>query len=289
MLVLVIGCQSRIIGSVGQDEPALPANEAGSQAPAKAELSKQLEIYKTTLLEGKSEQIRIDAATEMLISEDSLARKILLDALKQTENSAARMAVCKALIRARPLKESVRNKEDFIQPLLGILATEIDAEAQLAAETTLIFEHEKIGESLEKIVTDASMPVKTRLNAITALKLRPDMMATIRLIKLVDDPEKQVAAEAEKALDSLGIQAGKNPKTRKKIIDELVSEGSEAFLRKRLIRQEAQMRETRTEMDLWQRRYQLALDAVYGGFSDDAAKGKFLDNYLRDSKVIVRL
>jgi len=289
MLVLVIGCQSRIIGSVGQNKPALPANEAGSQAPAKAELSKQLEIYKTTLLEGKSEQIRIDAATEMLISEDSLARKILLDALKQTENTAARMAVCKALIRARELKESVRNMEDFIQPLLGIFATEIDAEAQLAAETTLIFEHEKIGESLEKIVTDASKPVKTRLNAITALKLRPDMMATIRLIKLVDDPEKQVAAEAEKALDSLGIQAGKDPKTRKQTIDELVSEGPEAFLRKRLIRQEAQMRETRTELDLWQRRYQLALDAVYGGFSDDAAKGKFLDNYLRDSKVVVRL
>jgi len=289
MLLLVIGCQGRIIGSAGQDRPVLPANEAAAQAPAKAELSKQLEIYKTTLLEGTSEQIRIDAATEMLVSENPLARKILLDALKQTENSAARMAVCKALIQARQLKESVKNNEDFIQPLLGVFATEIAAEVQLAAEATLIFEYEKIGESLESIVTDTSKPVKTRLNAIHALKLRPDMMATIRLIKLVDDPEKQVAAEAEKALHSLGIPVGSDAEMRRQNIDELKRKGRDEFLREWLIRQEAQMRKMQVELKSWQDRYLSALDKMYDGISDDAVKGDFLAKRLGGSEAIVRL
>jgi len=158
MLVLVIGCQSRIIGSVGQNSPALPANANG--APAEAKPDEQLEINRNALLKGPSEEIRIKAATVMLFGENPLARKFLLDALKQTENSAARMAVCKALIQARSSKEPAKNKEDFIQPLLGIFATEIAAEAQLAAEATLIFEYEKIGESLEKVVTDGSSRLK---------------------------------------------------------------------------------------------------------------------------------
>ncbi|MHC4173022.1 MAG: HEAT repeat domain-containing protein [Planctomycetota bacterium] len=287
MLVLVIGCQSRIIGSVSQSSPALPAKANG--APAEAKPDEQLEINRNTLLQGPSEEIRIKAATVMLFGENPLARKFLLDALKQTENNAARMAICKALIQARSSKESVKNKEDFIQPLLGIFATEIAAEAQLAAEATLIFEYDKIGESLEKVVTDGSKPVKTRLNAIHALKLRPDMMATIRLIKLVDDPEKQVAAEAENALRSLGIPVGENSWIRQKNILELQSKGRDEFQREWIERQEAQMRKMQIESKSWQDRYLSALDKMYNGISDDTARGEFLDKYLRDTEAVVRL
>ncbi len=197
ILILAIGCQSRIIGSIGTNTPAFGANAAnGARTEAKPDV--QLEIYKNALLEGPSEQIRIKAAIEMLGSENPLARVVLLDALKQTKNSAARMAVCKALIQAWSAKGEINNKDDFIQPLLGVFATEVAEESQLAADATLIFEYEKIGESLENITTDASKPVKTRLNAIQALKRQPDMEATIRLIRLVDDPEKQVSAEAER-------------------------------------------------------------------------------------------
>ena len=281
-LLLAIGCQQ---AGIGQDKPALPADKT----VAEAELGRQLKINKDALLQGASEQIRIDAATVMLFSEDPLAREILLAALTQAENSAARVAVCKALIQARPLKETVKNKEDFIQPLLGIFATEIAAEAEMAAEATLIFEYEQIEQPLEKIVTDASKPVKTRLNAIYALTLRPDMMATIRLIKLVDDPEKQVADEAEKALHSLGIPVGRDAEMRRQNISELERKGRDVFLREWLIRQEAQMREMQIELRSWQDRYLSALDKMYNGISDDAAKGDFLDNYLHDSKAAVRL
>ena len=139
ILMLVIGCQQ---AGIGTNTPAFGAN-ATNEARTEAKPDEQLEINKNALLEGPSEQIRIKAATVMLGSENPLARAVLLDALKQTKNSAARMAVCKALIQARASNGEINNKEDFIQPLLGVFATEIAEEVQLAAAATLIFEYEK--------------------------------------------------------------------------------------------------------------------------------------------------
>ncbi len=288
ILMLVMGCQSRIIGSISANKPAFAANVTNG-ASAKAKPDEQLEINKNTLLEGPSVEIRIKAATVMLGSENPLARKILIEALKQTKNSAARMAVCKALSQTRSSNGAIKNKEDFIQPLLGVFATEVAAESRLAAEATLIYEYDKIGKSLEGIVTDASKSVKTRLNAIQALKLWPDMEATIRLIRLVDDPEKPVSAEAEKALHSLGIPVGEDYWTREENISELRSKGKDEFQREWMIRQEAQMRKMRDELSSWQSRYQSALSKIYDGISDDGARGKFLAEHLRSSEAIIKL
>jgi HEAT repeat protein len=282
VLILIIGCQL----CVGAENPA-PSLPAGETAP-EAKPDEQLVIIKNALLQGPSEEIRIKAATVMLTSEDPLARESLLYALKQTENSAARMAVCEALIQVRPSKESVKDKDDFIGPLLGIFDSEIVAEAQLAAKASLIFEYEQIGESLEKIVKDAAKPVKTRVNAIYALKLRLDMMATIRLIELVDDPEKQIAAEAEKALNSLGIQVGSDPETRQQNIEDIKRQGQEAFLRTRLIRQDTEKSRMEAELRSWLKRYLTALGELYNTFVDDTARGKFLATYLNDPEAEVR-
>jgi len=285
ILILAIGCQQAGISS---NTPAFAAN-AKNGASAEAKPDEQLDINKNALLEGPSEEIRIKAATVMLGSENPLARKILIDALMQTKNSAARMAVCKALIQTRSSDGEIKNKEDFIQPLFSVFATEVAAEAQLAAETMLIYKYDKIEQSLEEIVTDASKQVKTRINAIHALRLWPDMEATIRLIRLVDDPEKQVSAEAEKALHSLGIPVGENYWTREQNIIELRSKGRDEFLREWLIRQEAQMRQMRVELNSWQSRYQSALGKIYDSISDDTARGKFLAEHLKSSEAIIKL
>jgi hypothetical protein len=277
ILMLAIGCQQT---SIAQEKPPVPAQNT----PENAGLDPQLKVNKDALLNGS-----IDAATVMLFHDDPKAREILLDALKQSENSPARMAVCKALIQARVSKKSVKNDQDFIEPLLGVLDTKSDAEAQLAAEATLIFEYDKIREPLEKIFTDPKKPVKTKINAIHALKLRLDMMATIRLIELVDDPEKQVSVEAENALHSLGIPVGEDPETRKQNINAIKREGQVAFLRTQLIRQDAQMRAERAALDLWQRRYKSELDKRYESISEDAARGDFLATYLVDTETVVRL
>ena len=309
ILLLVIGCQQNSVSANGsavsadktaetsqqvakQEKPSLAALEGQNKSPARpvaeAELDKQLKINRDALFRGSSEQIRIDAATVMLSSEAPAARKILLDALKQSENSAARVAVCRALSQTRTAQEP-ENKEDFIGPLLGILTTEEDsARAKLAAEATLIFEYKQLSEQLGKIATDPSQPAKARLNAIEALK-RPDIGAISKLMDLLEDPESQVVAAAEKTLKSLGIPVGKDAQARKQIIKELRSKGRDEFLRDWLFRQEAQMRQLEDELGLWRKLYLDALDRIYDSIGDDAAKGKFLAEQLAGSEAIVRL
>lgn len=284
ILLLVIGCQQ---AGVGADKPALPVKETITEA----EFGKQLKINRDTLLKGTSEQIRIDAATVMLFSENPLARKILLTVLKQTENNDARTAVCKALNQARAAKEPIKQSSDFIQPLLGILATEDFDTAKPAAEATLIFEYRQIAKPLEKIVTEASQPIKARLNAIYALKLQPDKRAILKLIKLLDDPDKQIAAASEKALRSLGMPVGKDAKARRQITNELNRKGRDEFLRDWQIhqRQEDRIHRMEKELDLWRKLYLASLDQIYTLLDNDTAKGEFLAKHLSSSEAIVRL
>ena len=281
ILLFVTGCEQ---ADMRQEKSALI-----DEAVVEAQLSKQLKINRDALLKGSSEQIRVDAAGVMLFSEDPLAREILLSSLKQTENSLARIAVCKALIQARTEQKPIKNKEDFIPPLFDILNTEVDETAKLASEAILIFDYEQISKPLERMVTDPSLLVKARLNAIYALRLQPDMRAVFKLIELLDDPESQVAAEAEKALRSLGTPIGKDAETRKQIRSELKRKGRDEFFRDLLIRQEAQMRKVQKKSDLWQEKYLASLEQIYSGISDDKARGQFLAQYLVDEGEILRL
>jgi len=282
ILLLVIGCQQ---AEISPEEPAFPVDEA----IAEAELSRQLKINREALLKGTSEQIRIDSATVMLFSEDALARQILLDVLRQSENVAARVAVCKALSRARTEQKLVEDKENFIPPLFDILTTEVDESAKFAAEAILIFEYDQISKPLEGMVTDPSLSVKARLNAIYALRLQPDVRAIFKLIDRLDDSDKEVAAGAEKALRFLGTPVGKDAEAREQIRSELERKGRDEFFRDLLIRQEAKMREFKKESDSWQARYLQSLEEIYDGISDDKAKGQFLVQPLGDSKEIIRL
>lgn len=281
-LVLLMGCQQ---AGIGADNLGV----RGDEEIAPSELDRQLKINRDALLKGSSEQIRMDAASVMLFSEDPQAREVLLDALRLAGNRAARVAVCEALIRTRGVSEALKQKSDFIQPLVEILSTEDSATAKLAAEATLIFEYEQISKLLEDLARDPLLPTRARLNAISAVKLQPDMRAIFTLMGLLDEPEKQVAVAAEEALHSLGIPVGKDAKTRKQIVEGLKRKGRDEFLRDWLIRQEAQMRKLESESAFWQGRYLSALGKIYDGISDDTAKGEFLAGHLGDAKAGVRL
>jgi len=193
-------------------------------APRTAELNTELKVFRDSLFGQGS----VDAATVMLVHVDPNARVFLLNALKQNENSPARIAVCDALIWAREQKETIRNDQDFIEPLLDIFASENATEADSAVKATLVLGYEKISPSLEKLIKDTSKPLKTRANAIQALKLRRDMKATIRLIELIDEmaeTDKQIAFEAKKALSELGITVGEKQEDRRRKIEEIQREG----------------------------------------------------------------
>ncbi|MBL7153186.1 MAG: HEAT repeat domain-containing protein, partial [Phycisphaerae bacterium] len=286
VLALVIVCQSPVITRLGPDGIALGAKELATTT----ELDPQLKLAKDALLDkASSDQMRINAAAVLLVSETSLARETLLDALKQIENDAVRNAVCKALIQAGAGKGTLDDVDDFIEPVLGVLAADNSATGRLAAEATLIFDYEQISEPLEKLINDASVPLKGRLIAIYALELHPDMRAAITLLELVESPEGELAEDAKRALLALGIPAGDDARDRKQIIEALIAEGPTAFLQKRLIRKESLIRSAKAELALWQGRYLLALGNVYTSISDDAEKAKFLAGHLGGSETIVRL
>jgi len=173
ILILAIGCQQICFG---QNKPPVPTNGKAE----KAELDPKLNIFKEALFGGS-----LQAAGVMLFHEDPNARQILLDVLRQNENGPARIAVCKALNKARVDKKVVENVREFIAPLLVVFSSENADEARWAAEATLIFEYEQIEPSFEELLADASKPVRARVNAVHALKLRLlDMEATVKLITL---------------------------------------------------------------------------------------------------------
>ncbi|MBN1391703.1 MAG: HEAT repeat domain-containing protein [Sedimentisphaerales bacterium] len=285
ILLFAMGCQQ---AEVGKDKQEQPADKV--RTVTRAELSRQLKINRDALLHGANEQIRIEAATVMLYSDEPAAREVLLSALSpQGENVAARSAICKALSQARGIQETIKAENDFVSPLLEILATKDFSEAKLAAEAALLFDYEQIAGPLEKMAADKSLPVKVRLNVIYALKLQPDMRAIFQLIRMLDDPDKQVAAEAESVLHSLGLPVGKDVEARKQIIDELKRKGRNDFLRDWMVRQETQMRNFETEVSVWQGLYLSALDKIFEGIGEDTSKGKFLAEHLINPKEIVRL
>ena len=282
VLILLIGCQQAIVIADKQTENNARANSS-------ADSDRQLQINKSALLEGPGEQIQLDAAAILLQSDDTKARKVLLEVLLQSENTAARTAVCKALSQARSNREPIKNKNDFLQPLFEMLASEDSSQGKLAAEAMLIFDYEQVGKQLQTIVNDGTEPAKSRLNAIYALRLQPDIRAISTLLELLDDSDKQVAAEAEKAIRSLGIPVGRDVQSRRMIVNELKRKGRDVFLRDWLLRQEEQVRKLEAEAQLWQKMYLDSLDKIYESLTTDEAKAKFLAEQLNDPKVSIKL
>ncbi len=282
LLLLAVGCQQV---SVSAQKPAPTVEEVVTEA----EVDTQLRINRDALLRGASEEIRTDAAAIMLFSDNPLARRVLLNALKQSENSVARAAVCAALSRTRRTGRTVMDKGEFIEPLIEVIRTEDSAVAKLSAEATLLFEYDELSTHLETLVSDKSVPVRARLNAIYALKLQLDMRAISYLMNLLDDDEQQVAQAAEEALRSLGIPTAKSSEARKRIIAELRQKGIERFQQEWLVLQEAHVSELERKLERMRKLYLGALDTIYGGIKDDSAKGAFLVGHLGSLDAAVRL
>lgn len=282
VLFLTGGCQPPY---AGDDKPALLADDAS----IKTGLSKQLNINRDALIKGSTEQMRIDAATVLLLNEDPIARKILLAVLSQTENKDSRRAVCRALSQAKATGVSIKGEEEFIRPLCDMLVTADLESAQIAAEATLIFSYDEVSGELIKIITNPSLPSKAKLNAIYALKLQPDRRTILKLAGLLDDSDKEIVTAAENALRSLGIPVHNDVQVRAQIMRELQRKGKDEFLRDWLIRQEARVRSLESEVTSWQDRYLASLSKIYGGMSDETAKCEFLAEYLRDPKAVLKL
>ncbi|HPC94270.1 MAG TPA: hypothetical protein PLU87_04950 [Sedimentisphaerales bacterium] len=274
-----------------QESAPVPA-----QGAAQAEIDKQVRIYKSSLVDGKDEQTRLDAATLLLFSESREARKEVLDILRDPNHPEARAAICKALIVARDNKQLVSGKEELVEPLMGVLSTENDPErAELAAQTLLIFAYETVQRRLEMLISDVNAPDVARLNAIRALKYQPDDRAIFRLMNLLDNPHPDLASESRRALALLGIRVPEDPNALRALNDGLQRRGPEAFLnnpaimRNWLISRENRIRELTTALASWEQRYMVALGRLYDVQPDEKARSDFLAQQLASNEPAVKL
>ena len=282
-VVLLLACEcSAWAGTVltSTETPAVPATE----------VNQELALIKDHLFNNKDTTTRMSAATVLLFKDEPAARELVLEALKQAENPAARTAVCKALDRSRRDPRPLKNKDDFLQPLLGIINTEADATvAQSAAEATLMFSYDQVQAGLEKTATDNQVPGTVRSNAIYALQLHPDKRAVLRLIALLNDSDAGVARAAGEALTSLGISLPEDVEGRRRAISDLEQQGPEAYLRKRLVRSEADIRTLKAGMLQWQSYYFIALGDWYASLSDEVARNNFLADRLKSPEPEMKL
>ncbi len=283
VLLLIAAC----LRTVCAQEVAPAAKE---EAAPPTQIDTQLRINKTALLENQSLKNRVDAAVLLLASEAPEARVILLEVLSRADNAPARAAVCEALSPTKVWPQPIKSREDFIKPLVAVIASEQDfATVRLAAEATLLFSYGQVGPELDKAIADPSLSVAAKGNIIYTIRRHPDKQAVARLFSLVDSPDPPIVEAARKELTSLGIVVSPDPAVRRQTLLELQERGAETFLRERVIRQETRMRESDAEREAWQKKYLTALSTLYTLQGDEAAKVKFLAQYLGAQEARVKI
>jgi len=266
------------------------ATPAAAEATRSAEIDQELALFRDHLLNNKDFATRVSAATVLLFKEAPVARELVIEALGQSENATARAAVCKALDASRTDPRQLKNAEDFLAPLIGVLRTCEDGNiTTLAAEATLMFSYDQVQSELEKIVDDGKLSAKIRTNAVYALQLHPDKRAALKLIGLLDSPDGTLGQAAKNALASLGISVGRDAEGRRQAISELQQQGPEAYLRKRLVRSEADIRDLRAELGSWQQYYFAAIRDRYDSFGDETARSDFLAERLKAGEPAIKL
>ncbi len=253
------------------------------------ESARQLRIYRDSLLQGSTEEIRVDAAVGLLLRDDEASRNALVSALKSSENLSARQAVCKALIKSRGLEQAIGSRAIYLEPLMAILSTDTTEGAVLAAEALLLYGYEDIEMSLEAILNDADKPRQIRLNAVYVLQIRSEKQSLARLVGLLDDADTEISKAAETALqEAFGIPVGASRKVWDDILEKLKRKSPDDIRRELLLLKETKLRQVQAERDRWQKLYLGALDKQYEGLAEEG-RAKMTLEVLNDDLAAVRV
>ena len=269
ILTLLIAVSFSSISCVTSSQEEGP----GVQAPPQ-EKPRQLRIFRETLLQGSSEEIRVEAAVELFLRNDAPSRDVLVDILKTADNPQAQAAVSKALVKSRRLGQTVGSQSVYLDPLVQILTTGQSEPAILAAEALLLYDFKDIEKRLDKIIRNAKAEPQGRINVVYALKLRSEPQALRRLIGLLDDTNSDVSSAAESALEEVfGVPVGASRQVWSEILDKLKQKSPEDIRYDRLLLQERRLPQVQAERDRWQKMYMSLLDKQYDG-ADEAGRSQ---------------
>ena len=226
--------------------------------------ARQFRIYREALLQGSTEEIRADAAVGLLLNRDTASRDLLVSSLRLSDNPGAGKAVCRALIKSRAVGTTIGSRDMFLEPLFERLVGSDTELAHLAAEALLVFRFGDIDIRLNQLSHDSQLDKRVRFNVIYALQIRPEPQALSDLIKLLDEPDADVARAAETSLqEAFGIPVGTSRQVWEQILNDLKQKSPDDIRRERLLRQEMKLREIQTERDRWQRLYLGVLDKQF--------------------------
>lgn len=271
-------------------EAGLCAAEPGGPEAVEGGLTRQLKINRDALVQGPSEELRLNAAMELLLSRDPAARETLLSVLNDSENAVAQGAVCKALSQSRGWERLIMNKEQFVEPVVSILASSDEQQSRLAAQALLVFDFKTVRPHLEKIIDADTEEYEPKLNAIYALRVRPEIEAVAELVELREHPDKAIAATAEKELQNvLGIPVGADERTWQGVIEELRRKSRYEFMRDRLVAQSLEVNRLSSEIERWRQGYLAALDELYASRPDEPSRTSLLVKHLGSEWESVRL
>ena len=254
----------------GQEEAAVAAPpeqlqpvQTEQQPPTQEEeKALQLRVFREAVLQGATEESRIDAAVGLLLRDDPASRDALVEILKASDNPQAQQAICKALIKSRGLGQTIVSREDFLDPLLQVLAVSPSEQAVLAAEALLLFDFDDIEDKLNDIIRGEQAEQKARINAVYALQIRSEPQAFKNLIDLVGVSDTEVSKAAENSLlDAFDISIG----TGKDELLKWKQKNPDDIRRERIRRQARKLREVQAERDRWKKLYLLSLDKQYDG------------------------
>jgi HEAT repeat protein len=252
--------------------------------PTETDGARQLRIYEEALLRGASEQIRSDAAVELLRRSDNPSWEILLKAIVTKDNSPAREAICRGLIAARTWGKALRNPKPFLEPLVGVLVDGSETEAKLAAEALLIFNYSDVTERLGNLARTRALERQIRLNALYAMSLWPDKEALLEIVNLIDDPDIEIASAAAAALP-YWIPPGTAKDT---ILLQIKDKSSDEIIRARAEGLQSQMRTIEAERNAWRKMYIDTLARDYEK-ADLTGKGAILVEKMASDLPPVRL
>jgi hypothetical protein len=189
-----------------------------------------------------------------------------------------------ALNRTRNSPRRPENAQQFVKPLVDILATVEDAAlSHLAAEAMLMFDYETVQEHLNRIVDNDDLPSRVRANAVYALRLHPDRRVALKLLSLSDSSDDEVAAAARSALNKLGVSPGEAAQ------DEIQQQGPEAYLRDRLLHSQAEIGDLQADVEAWRQYYFTVLGRWYATIGDEAARNDFLAERLKGPEPAMKL
>ena len=269
ILVLPVLLGAMVCALAGAAEPvAAPVPEA--------DVALQLKVIQTALLQGPTEQNRLDAALVLLQRPDAEARAMVMAALTGKENQQARQAVCRALAKSRGSVGPVAGKSDFLDPLLTLLVEQSGLDARLAAEAMLVFEFGEVSRQLVAMAERVDLAPEARLNVIYALTLWPEKQAVAAIVGRLDDTDQAVAAAAKTALqEAFGIGPGTDAAAFRKTAHALLSRSGAEITRDlmivqrdRLVAQKDVTSRIMAERDLWRDKFVATLDRDYAAMDE---------------------